>query len=218
MTEISSSGVYSKEIATKPSSVGIPLIRNNVSVFDVDTMTEKNTNEEGEICFQTKTMMAGYLNNPEETSKVIKKHDDGTIWIHTGDIGKIDTDGNIYIKGRIKRMIVSNGSKIFPSVIENIIDKNENVVRSAVVGMFDEKVRKIPVAHIILKDNLTSEEIEICISDIIKSIKQELPDFYLPATFIIRNEMPLTSINKIDFKKLEEEIYPIDNLINYESL
>lgn len=215
MTEISSSGVYSKEIATKPSSVGIPLIRNTVSIFDVDTMIEKNTNEEGEICFQTKTMMAGYLNNPEETSKIIKKHSDKTIWIHTGDIGRVDNDGNVYIKGRIKRIIVSNGSKIFPSLIENIIDKNENVVRSAVVGMYDEKVRKIPVAHIVFNENLTKEEIEKCIFDIINTIKQELPDFYLPATFVIRNQMPLTSINKVDFKKLEEEIYPLNSLINY---
>lgn len=215
MTEISSSGVYSKESAAKSSSVGIPLIRNVVSTFDVDTMVEKNTNEEGEICFQTKTMMSGYLNNPEETSRVIKKHEDGTTWLHTGDIGKLDNDGNVYIKGRIKRMIVSNGSKIFPSVIENIIEKNENVVRSAVVGMSNEKIRKIPVAHIIFKENLTDEEIEMCIFDIIKNIKQELPDFYMPATFIIRNQLPLTSINKVDFKKLEGEIYPLDKLINY---
>lgn len=215
MTEISSSGVYSKEIATKPSSVGIPLIRNTVSIFDPETGEELYTGSEGEICFKTGTMMKEYLNNNSETEKVIKTHSDGSKWIHTGDIGKLDSDGNIYILGRIKRMIVSNGSKIFPSVIENIIDKNEYVQRSAVVGMDDDVYRKLPVAHIIFKEDMSAEDIEKCIVDIVNNIKKELPDFYIPATFIVRNEMPLTSINKIDFKELETEMYPIDQLINY---
>ena len=218
MTEIASSGVYSKENSIKPGSVGIPLIRNVVSVFDVNSGRELNIGQEGEICFKTGTMMKEYLNNSVETQKVIRVHDDGSKWIHTGDIGKIDVDGNIYLLGRIKRMIVSNGSKIFPSTIENIISKNDNIESCAVVGMDDKIVRKVPVAHIVLKHDMSESELNICIYQILKQIKKELPDFYVPATFVVRKEMPLTSINKIDFKTLETELYSTDVLVNYKEI
>ena len=211
MTEVSSSACYSKENSYTEGSVGIPLINNSISIFDPDTMQEKLLGEEGEICIKTNTMMSGYYNNSEENSKVIKMHEDGTMWVHTGDIGKMNNNGNLFVIGRMKRMIVSNGSKIFPTSVERIICKNKFVNSCVVVGAEHKTLRHVPVAHIVLNDNNIDKE--KLINELDKEIKKELPDFYLPYIYIFRNELPLTSIDKVNYKKLESEKYLFKNRI-----
>ena len=143
---------YSKENSYTEGSVGIPLINNSIAIFDVNTNEELTYNQEGEICIKTDTTMYGYLNNEEEYRKVIRTHDDGSVWVHTGDIGRISNNGNLFVVGRIKRMIVSNGSKIFPTTIENIISRNQQVLSCTVVGAKHKNLRTVPVAHIVLKE------------------------------------------------------------------
>ena len=77
---------------------------NTVSIFTPGTDNESKYNEEGEICLTGPTVMLKYLDNEEETKKVLKQHQDGRIWLHTGDIGYMDEDGEIYIKDRIKNL------------------------------------------------------------------------------------------------------------------
>ena len=72
--------------------------------------------------------MKGYLNDDKETSLVLRKHDDGLIWLYTGDLGCMDKDGFIYFKQRIKRLIISSGYCIYPQYIENIIDSNPKIL------------------------------------------------------------------------------------------
>ena len=211
MTEVSSSACYSKESSYVIGSVGIPLINNSISIFDTDTMEEKMINEEGEICIKTNTMMSGYYNNDEENSKVIKMHEDGTMWVHTGDIGKMNNNGNLFVIGRMKRMIVSNGSKIFPISVESIICKNPYVESCVVVGAEHKTLRHVPVAHIVLNDNNIDKE--KLINELDKEIKKELPDYYLPFIYVFRHDMPLTSIDKVDYKMLEQEKYLFKNRI-----
>lgn len=211
MTEVSSSACYSKENSYVIGSVGIPLINNSISIFDTDTMEEKMINEEGEICIKTNTMMSGYYNNDEENSKVIKMHEDGTMWVHTGDIGKMNNNGNLFVIGRMKRMIVSNGSKIFPISVESIICKNPYVESCVVVGAEHKTLRHVPVAHIVLNDNNIDKE--KLINELDKEIKKELPDYYLPFIYVFRHDMPLTSIDKVDYKMLEQEKYLFKNRI-----
>lgn len=203
MTEVSSSACYSKESSYTLGSVGIPLINNVISIFDPVSLEEKQFDEEGEICIKTDTSMIGYYNNEEETNKVIKVHSDGEKWIHTGDIGKMNSNGNLFVIGRMKRMITSNGSKVFPSFIEEIIDENQSVELCVVVGKPHKKYRSVPVAHIILKDD--SVDKRKLIYELEKEIKKKLPDYYLPHEYIFRDDMPLTSIDKIDYVSLENE-------------
>ena len=181
---------------------------------------EKQINDpdsEGEICIKTDTTMMCYLNNKEEYEKLIRIHSDGSSWVHTGDIGKMNDSGNLFVVGRMKRIIVSNGSKIFPTTIENIISKHQEVLTCTIVGAKHKSLRSVPVAHIVLKDKNTN--LDILVSEIDNEIKKELPDYYLPYIYIFRKEMPLTSIDKIDYKLLENESYSfkekiIDN-VNY---
>ena len=211
MTEVSSSACYSKESSYVEGSVGIPLINNSISIFDADTMDEKMINEEGEVCIKTNTMMSGYFNNEIENNNVIKTHEDGSTWVHTGDIGKMNSNGNLFVIGRMKRMIVSNGSKIFPISIESIICKNPYVESCVVVGAEHKALRHVPVAHIVLNDNNIDKE--KLIDELNSEIKKELPDYYLPFIYVFRRNMPLTSIDKIDYKMLEQEKYSFKNRI-----
>lgn len=211
MTEVSSSACYSKENSYVEGSVGIPLINNSISIFDADTMDEKLFEEEGEVCIKTDTMMSRYFNNEIENNNVIKIHEDGSTWVHTGDIGKMNSNGNLFVIGRMKRMIVSNGSKIFPISIESIICKNPYVESCVVVGAEHKTLRHVPVAHIVLNDNNIDKE--KLIDELNFEIKKELPDYYLPFIYVFRRNMPLTSIDKIDYKMLEQEKYSFKNRI-----
>lgn len=211
MTEVSSSACYSKENSYIEGSVGIPLINNSISIFDADTMEEKLFEEEGEVCIKTDTMMSRYFNNEIENNNVIKIHEDGSTWVHTGDIGKMNSNGNLFVIGRMKRMIVSNGSKIFPISIESIICKNPYVESCVVVGAEHKTLRHVPVAHIVLNDNNIDKE--KLIDELNFEIKKELPDYYLPFIYVFRRNMPLTSIDKIDYKMLEQEKYSFKNRI-----
>ena len=204
MTEVSAAAIYSKPSSYKEGSVGIPYIKNNVGIFDVETGKELKYGECGEICISTPTMMKGYLNNTTETEKIIEIKEDGCRWIHTGDIGIMDTDGHLFVKGRMKRMIVRNGNKIFPSEVENIIKSIPEINMCAIAQMDNESERHVPVAHIVIKDEYKDDEEKIT-NMANKLILKELPDFNVPYLYVFRKDIPLTNIQKVDFKKLEDE-------------
>ena len=77
----------------KPGSIGIPLPGNKIKILDLDTKEEKKYGEIGEICITGPILMKEYLDNPEETKKMMVKHEDGNLWVHTGDLGYMDEDG-----------------------------------------------------------------------------------------------------------------------------
>lgn len=212
MTEVASSACYSKEQANVTGSVGIPLINNAISAFKPNTCEELMCGLEGELCIKTDTMMLGYLNDINETEKVIKIHDDGSKWVHTGDLGYIDENGNVFVKGRMKRMIVSNGSKIFPTNVENIINSNPSVLNCAVVAAEHPVYRNVPVVHIVLNDD--NVVLETLVEQISAQIKNVLPDFNVPHVFQFDDLLPLTqSSNKIDYKELEKQSFDFQSNI-----
>lgn len=204
LTEVSAAAIYSKPSAYKIGHVGIPYIKNNVSILDPNTNEELPYGCEGEICIATPTMMKEYYNNESATSDIIKVDADGLRWIHTGDLGTIDSDGSIKVNGRMKRLIVRNGNKIFPSTVEDIIRQNKLITGISIVSMPDEKERHVPIAYLTIDDNSIGHEEEI-VNSIESTIKEKLPDFNIPVKYIFKSSLPLTNINKIDFKELEEE-------------
>ena len=214
MTEVSSAAVFSNAKANKLGSVGIPFIKNTVSIFDPYTLEEKQVNQEGEIWISTPTAMAGYYKNIDATNALKVRTADGLEWIRTGDIGKISETGNVYILGRMKRMIVRSGNKIFPANVENLVMQIPEIINCAIVGYADEIERKVPVIHIVLADNCQKGKEEI-VEQIKNLIKLNLPDFNIPTKYIFRNELPLTGINKVDFKTLESEELPEEEIILY---
>lgn len=206
MTEISSTCTLCIGNIKNPNSLGIPLAKNIVGIFKPETTEEieYTNNAVGEICITGPGMMLGYLNNKEEEEKVIKIHPDGLKWIHSGDLGYIDDDGFIHLVGRIKRMIIRGGFKIYPSEIEKVISTVKGVKEVCVVKCTSEVYGNEPIAYITIDENNTSEK-EIIKNEIIKKCKKQLPEYSQPCNIIYKEKFPLTSVGKVDYKKLEEE-------------
>ena len=205
MTEVSSTGVLCLGGLNKVVSLGIPLPLNNYGIFkETDAGYEElKYGEEGEICLTGPSIMQGYLNNSDEEDLVIKKHND-TKWVHSGDLGIIDEDGFLYFKGRIKRMIAHGGFKVYPLLIEKTILKNVHIDNCCVIGIPSVEFGSSPEAHIVLKDKSISD-LKKLKKELMDLCKEELPEYSLPTDFIIEEDLPLTTVGKVDYKKLERK-------------
>ncbi|MDO5568587.1 MAG: class I adenylate-forming enzyme family protein [bacterium] len=188
-------------------SVGIPFVKTTISIFDPETSEELGYNQNGEVCITGPNTMLGYYNNDEATSDMLKKHSDGQVWVHSGDIGYMTEDGNLFIVDRLKRMIIRyDGFKVFPSMIENVISSHNAVESCKVVGIPDDEHSqgKLPKAHVVLKDEYKFNS-EIVQRELEELCSEKLPEYSQPVAYKMRNCLPLTSVGKIDFLSLEAE-------------
>ena len=208
MSEVSAAATFCVNDRYKKGSVGIPCITTTIGIFDPETGEELGYNEDGEVCITGASMMKGYYNNQEETDFVIRTHADGTKWIHSGDIGSIDEDGFVYIKGRVKRMITRfDGHKVFPITIESFIAKHELVHGCSVIGVNDrERMQgQYPMAVIELNSGVDiSRRDEIC-AEIYRLCHEQLEERGRPVAVVCVDEIPLTAMGKNDYRKLEKE-------------
>lgn len=204
MTEASACATFSTKEANELDSVGIPLTKTVISIFEPGTTKELPYNEVGEICIKTPTMMLKYFGKEEETNNVKVMHDDG-YWIHSGDLGYINENGILFVKDRIKRMIIRSGFKVFPSEIENLFIKHPYVESCAVVGIPDEVDVTAPKACVVLKEEYKNqtEETKAQLLDMFEN--STLPPYFKPIKFDFRDKLPLTDIGKVDFVSLQEE-------------
>ena len=209
MTEVSSAATIAAGNVTKPGSVGIPMVNTVVSIFEPGTETELPIGQRGEICICTPTAMKGYYNKPEETAYLLRRHADGQLWAHTGDIGSMDEDGFVYLDARIKRIIIRHdGFKVFPSMIENVISRHPAVHQCCVVGCADtdHTQGRLPFVFVVLEPAATGKKRQI-LRELRQLCLEELPEYVQPAAsaYKIIPEMPLTPAGKADYRKLEEE-------------
>ena len=210
MTEVSSAATIAAGNVTKPGSVGIPMVNTVVSIFEPGTETELSIGQRGEICICTPTAMKGYYNKPEETAYLLRRHADGQLWAHTGDIGSMDEDGFVYLDARIKRIIIRHdGFKVFPSMIENVISRHPAVHQCCVVGCADtdHTQGRLPFVFVVLEPAATGKKRQI-LRELRQLCLEELPEYVQPAAsaYKIIPEMPLTPAGKADYRKLEEEV------------
>ena len=133
----------------KSGSIGIPLAGNYIKIINPSTRKREPYNVVGEICINSKALMMGYLNNESETNESLQIHDDGHIWLHTGDLGYMDEDGFIFYKGRSKRMIITSGYNVYPSHIEEILNQSKYVLTSCVGGVPHRYKLQVPKAYIV---------------------------------------------------------------------
>ncbi|MCH5170609.1 MAG: acyl--CoA ligase [Oscillospiraceae bacterium] len=187
----------------KLGSIGLPLRDMQYKIVEPGTFNERNIGEDGEIILTGPTLMSGYLDNEEETAEALQKDQNGTTWLFTGDMGYMDEEGFVYFKQRIKRMIITSGYNVYPSRIEDVIDKCPDVNYCCVIGVKDMyKMQKIR-AYIVLNDGVEPTEEE----------KQKIKDFckpYLdryewPKEIEFRDELPKTLVGKVAYHTLEEE-------------
>lgn len=216
MTEVTGGVSGTVDENNEIGSVGIPFVKTTISVFEPESEHELEYNEDGEICITGPNTMLGYFDNQEATEAILKRHADGKMWIHTGDIGHITENGSLYIVDRIKRMMIRyDGFKVFPSIIENVIGSHKAVETCKVVAIADSEHSqgKLPKAHIVLKDKFKPYR-DCILLEIQKLCAEQLPEYVQPVDYKFRNELPLTPIGKIDYLSLEAEDSHIKNKSN----
>ena len=203
MTESVAATCFTFPGTNEPGSIGIPMVGNSYKICNPETMEELPLGEEGEICVNGPTLMMGYLNNKEETNKILRRHEDGELWLHTGDIGYIALNGVVYYTQRLKRMIVVSGFNVYPAQIEEVISKHEMVDKVCVVGIPHPYKMHVPKAIIVLKNSVKDSS---KILDEIKELcKEKLSVYSQPKEFEFRKSLPKTLYGKIDYKTLEKE-------------
>jgi len=189
----------------KIGSVGIPMVKTSISIFDPDSDIEKKNGEYGEICVSGPTNMLKYFNE-EGTEKITKLHSDGKLWVHTGDWGYMDNDGMVYITDRIKRMIVLySGFKVLPSYVEDLIMQTGLVEDVCIVGVPDKNhiQGEIPYAFIVAKNKFDSKQVT---EKIKKYLQENIKDNdSIPVFYKVVTKLPIVLSNgKIDAKTLKE--------------
>lgn len=212
MTEVSSAATVAAGLDNKPGSVGIPMVNTVVAAFEPGTDRELPIGERGELCISGPCLMKGYYNKPEETAILLRRHPDGRVWAHTGDMGYLDEDGFVYLDSRIKRMIIRHdGFKVFPSMIENVVSRHPAVHQCSVVGCTDKDHTqgRLPFVYIVLKADTTAKKKQV-IRELERMCAEELPEYVQPVAYKFISSMPMTPVGKVDYRQLEADISPRD--------
>ena len=187
----------------REGSIGIPFPDTYYKIVKPGTTEEVAPNMDGEICISGPTVMLGYVDNPQETADTLRRHADGRIWLHTGDLGFMDRDGFIYFRQRIKRMIITSGYNVYPSQVENIIDSHEKVLLSCVVGVKDPyKMQKIKAFVVPKPDVEPSDALK---EELMTYLRAKVARYSMPYDIEFRTELPKTLVGKVAYRILEEE-------------
>jgi long-chain acyl-CoA synthetase len=178
----------------KPGSVGVP-IRCEVRVVD-EKDEDAPGGEAGEIIISGRNLMQGYHNRPEETAQAMRGG-----WLHTGDVGRFDSDGYLYVVDRKKDMIITGGYNIYPAEVENVLYKNPKVAMATVIGIPDEIKGEIAKAYVVLKEGETATEEEI-----MTFCRDRMAKYKAPRAVEFRDSLPTTPTGKILKRVLREEV------------
>jgi len=175
-------------------SIGLPIPSTDISIQD-DDGKQLALGEVGEICIHGPQVMKGYWNQPVETSKVLSS--DG--WLRTGDIGRIDEMGLVYIVDRKKDMILVSGFNVYPNEVEDIVMQHPGVLEVAAIGVPDEHSGEVVKLFVVRKDpNLTEEELrQFC--------RENLTGYKRPKLIEFRDSLPKSNVGKILRRELRDE-------------
>ncbi len=181
---------------SKVGAIGRPSLIWDVRVAKEDG-TDVAVGEVGELVVKSNGNMKGYYKNPEGTAQIIRKG-----WIHTGDLGRIDEDGFIYIVDRKKDLIICGGENIFPVEIEEILVRHPKVHDVAVIGAPDDRLGEAIVAVIQAAPGEKPTEAEMA-----AYCEENLPRYKRPRRFIF-DEVPRSATGKIEKPKLRKKHIP----------
>ena len=179
--------IFSAEGARLPDGQGSAIGGN-------DNSQEVTSGQIGEIVVKSWVVTDGYYKEPELTAQTIRNG-----WFHTGDLGRLDSEGDLYIVGRIKEMIKVAGEIVFESEIESALHKHPNVAEVAVIGVLDNLRGEVPKAYVVLK-----EDSDLSIEDLRFFCRQHLAHFKIPHYFEFVKGLPKTRSGKIDKEKLRK--------------
>jgi fatty-acyl-CoA synthase len=176
---------YEKQINT----VGKPYEGLEVRICDPKNWETLLVGEIGEICVRGATVMAGYYKRPIETQQTIDKDQ----WLHTGDLGLLDEEGFLSMRGRIKEMFITGGFNNYPLEIERFLESYPKIKVAKVVPIPDQKFGEVPGAIIELEENAICSDEEI-----INYCKEKIANYKMPRHIKFVCEWPMIAIGKID--------------------
>jgi long-chain acyl-CoA synthetase len=176
-------------------SIGLPIPSTEISIRD-DAGKELGLGDIGEICVRGPQVMRGYWNRPDETEQVMLE--DG--WLRTGDIGRIDEEGFVFIEDRKKDMILVSGFNVYPNEVESVAATHPGVLEVAAVAQQDEHSGEVVTLFVVRKDpNLTEQAlIDFC--------RAELTGYKVPKHVYFRDELPKTNVGKILRRALRDQL------------
>jgi long-chain acyl-CoA synthetase len=175
-------------------SIGLPIPSTDVSIRD-DAGKEVPVDGIGEICVFGPQVMRGYWNRPDETELVMFGD-----WLRTGDIGRRNADGFVFIEDRKKDMILVSGFNVYPNEIESIVAAHPGVLEVAAVAQPDEHSGEVVALFVVKKDPaLTAEAL-------IAYCRTELTGYKVPRHVYFRTELPKTNVGKILRRALRDEL------------
>ena len=190
--------------ANRYGSVGIPKYGETAIIYDNETGMELPYGEVGEVCTLSNTRFLRYMDNEEATNKTLRKHDDGNVWLHTGDQGYIDQDGFIFLNGRNERVITRLGFKLSAYTIEDAISSLSFVNECITVEVPDAEEEHVPMSFVVLKKGINLDENEAIVL-IKESLKDILKDNEIPKHIKVVEKLKYTDNNKYDFRYYEEQ-------------
>lgn len=187
-------------IANEPNVIGYPLPDSEVLIVDPKTDREMPHGQPGEILVRGLTIMTEYLDNPAETKNAFVELK-GKKWLRTGDIGYIGDKDAVYFKGRLKRMIITNGYNVYPTNVEEVTLRCSLVAKCACIGKPDQLRGEIVKVFIVAKDGASERAIKKDLSHI---YKQYLAKYEIPREIAFIADLPKTKLGKVDYKMLEK--------------
>lgn len=199
MTEFAIASITPWKGKLKLGSVGVPLPNTEVKIVDLDDgKVEVPLGEEGEIICRGPQICAGYYNRPDETRNSIR---DG--WFYSGDIGKMDEDGYLYIVDRKKDMILAGGYNIYPREIDEVLFEHPKILEACAVGVSDKYRGETVKAFVVLKpgETITEEELDAY-------CRKSLAAYKIPKIYEFTESLPKSAVGKIlrrELLKKEEE-------------
>jgi len=175
-------------------SIGLPISSTEVIICD-DDGNSLPIGELGEICIRGPQVMQGYWGQPEETKKVMLPDN----WLKTGDIGRMDDKGFVYIEDRKKDMILVSGFNVYPNEIESVVVEMKEILEAAAIGKPSSESGESVKLFVVKKDPKVTEE------EIYKHCKKNLTAYKMPKEIEFRDDLPKTNVGKILRRALREE-------------
>lgn len=198
LTETSPAAIANPLHATDfTGSIGVPMSSTEVRICD-DDGNDVPPGSSGEICIRGPQVMEGYWKSPEETEKTMLPGG----WLRTGDIGRMDERGFIYIEDRKKDMINVSGFNVYPNEIESVAVEMEGVLEAAAIGVPDERSGEAVKLYIVKRDPAVTE------SDIIAWCRENLTGYKVPREVEFRDELPKTNVGKVLRRALKDQDEP----------
>jgi long-chain acyl-CoA synthetase len=193
LTESSAGLTANRVESNRPGSVGRAIPGIEMAILDLEGRPVP-PGTEGEVCARGPSLMKGYWKDEEQTAQTLR---DG--WLHTGDVGRVDEDGYLYIVDRMKDLIIRGGFNVYPRDVEDVLLEHPDVIQAAVVGRPDDESGEEVVAVVALRPGATATG-----DDIVAWASERLAKYKYPRDVRVVESVPLTSVGKTDRKAVRK--------------